>query len=86
MPKPATTPPLAIAPPSLEDVLRDMKATYDLDPVKAVRGQGFIKMLHKYIADDLRSRLTTTALRDGVEVKEEVKLFGSHKPDRKSVV
>ncbi|UQE75741.1 hypothetical protein MYK68_03745 [Gordonia sp. PP30] len=80
MPKPATTPPLAIAPPSLEDVLRDMKATYDLDPVKAVRGQGFIKMLHKYIADDLRSRLTTTALRDGVEVKEEVKLFGSHKP------
>lgn len=66
--------------PSLDDVLRRMKATYDEDPVKAVRGQNFIKMLHRYIADDLRSRLTDVAIRQGVEVKEEAKLFGSHKP------
>lgn len=57
-----------------------MKAKYDEDPVNAVRGQGFIKMLHRYIADDLRSRLTDEARRQGVEVKEEAKLFGSHKP------
>lgn len=66
--------------PSLDDVLRRMKATYDSDPVKAVRGQSFIKILHKYVADDLRSRLTPLAIRHGVEVKEEAKLFGSHKP------
>lgn len=57
-----------------------MKAKYDENPVKAVRGQGFIKMLHRYIADDLRSRLTPLARRQGVEVKEEAKIFGSHKP------
>jgi len=57
-----------------------MKAKYDTDPVNAVRGQGFIKMVHRYIADDLRARLTDEARRQGVEVKEEAKLFGSHKP------
>lgn len=66
--------------PTLEDVLRDMKLKYDEHPVKAVRGQGFIKMLHLYIADDLRSRLTEEARRQGVQVKEEAKIFGSHKP------
>lgn len=69
-----------ISKPSLEDVLRDMKTKYDADPVNAVRSQGFIKMLHRYIADDLRSRLTDEARRQGVEVKEEAKIFGSHKP------
>lgn len=64
----------------MEDVLSDMLAKYQTDPVNAVRGQGFIKMLHRYIADDLRERLTDEARRDGVEVKEEAKLFGSHKP------
>lgn len=66
--------------PTLEDVLFDMKAHYDLDPVAAVRSQGFIKMLHRYIADGLRDRLTDDARKQGIEVKEEVKLFGSHKP------
>lgn len=69
-----------ISRPTLEDVLRDMKTTYDADPVNAVRSQGFIKMLHRYIADDLRSRLTREAIKHGVEVKEEAKIFGSHKP------
>ncbi len=69
-----------ISAPTLEDVLRDMKAKYDADPIGAVRSQGFIKMLHRYIADDLRGRLTDEARKQGVEVKEEAKLFGSHKP------
>jgi hypothetical protein len=66
--------------PSLEDVLADMKAKYDADPVRAVRGQGFIKMLHKHLADGLRDRLTDTARRQGIVVKDEVRVFGSHKP------
>lgn len=66
--------------PSLEDVLADMKARYDDDPVRAVRGQGFIKMLHQHLADALRDRLTDTARRQGIEVKDEVRVFGSHKP------
>lgn len=69
-----------ISEPTLADVLRDMKAKYDENPVKAVRSQGFIKMLHRYIADDLRSRLTDMARQQGVQVKEEAKIFGSHKP------
>jgi hypothetical protein len=71
---------MPITQPTLEDVLRDMKATYDSDPVNAVRSQGFIKMLHRYIADDLRSRITEQARKQGVQVKEEAKIFGSHKP------
>jgi hypothetical protein len=80
VPDAAATSATPISQPTLEDVLRDMKAKYDEDPVNAVRGQGFIKMLHRYIADDLRSRLTDEARRQGVAVKEEAKLFGSHKP------
>lgn len=66
--------------PTLEDVLADMKARYDQDPVSAVRGQVFIKMLHRYVADQLSARLTSDATRSGVAVKEEVQIFGSHKP------
>jgi hypothetical protein len=66
--------------PTLEDVLADMKAIYRADPVRAVRGQGFIKTLHRYVADDLSGRLTDEAVAAGVRVKEEVKIFGSHKP------
>lgn len=62
-----------------------MKTKYDKDPVNAVRSQSFIKMFHRYIADDLRSRLTAKARKDGVEVKEEAKLFGSHKPKNADV-
>jgi hypothetical protein len=71
---------LPFSKPSLADVLADMKARYDADPVAAVRSQGFIKMLHKYVADGLRERLTDDARRQGIEVKEEVRVFGSHKP------
>lgn len=71
---------LPFSKPSLEDVLSDMKVRYDADPVAAVRSQGFIKMLHRYVADGLRDRLTDDARRQGIEVKEEVRVFGSHKP------
>jgi hypothetical protein len=71
---------LPFSKPSLADVLADMKSKYDEDPVRAVRGQGFIKMLHRHLADALRDRLTDTARRQGVEVKDEVRVFGSHKP------
>lgn len=71
---------LPFSKPSLEDVLADMKAKYDADPVRAVRGQGFIKMLHKHVADGLRDRLSDSARRQGIEVKDEVRVFGSHKP------
>ena len=76
----ATAAAVPLTKPTLEDVLADMKAHYDLDPVAAVRSQGFIKMLHRYIADGLRDRLTDEARKQGIQVKEEVKIFGSHKP------
>lgn len=62
-----------------------MKAKYDKNPVTAVRGQGFIKMLHRHIADDLRARLTDKARKEGVLVKEEPTIFGSHKPKNADV-
>lgn len=71
---------LPFSKPSLADVLADMKAKYDDDPVRAVRGQGFIKLLHMHLADALRDRLTDGARRQGIEVKDEVRVFGSHKP------
>ncbi len=57
-----------------------MDALYQADPVAAVRSQGFIKILHKHIADDLRGRIHPAAVRSGVTVVEEATLFGSHKP------
>lgn len=65
---------------TLEGILANMKARYAEDPVSAVRGQAFIKMLHRYVAGQLSARLTDDAKRSGVTVKEEVQIFGSHKP------
>lgn len=65
---------------NLDECLSLMKARYDADPVAAVRSQGFIKLLHSYIAEDLKTRLHPKALRDGVAVIEEAQIFGSHKP------
>jgi len=56
-----------------------MGQVYLEDPVKAVRGQSFIKILHKYVADEIRLRLNEKAKREGVEVIEEAKVFGSNK-------
>lgn len=64
----------------LDTCLTTMKAEYEADPVAAVRSQRFIKVLHSYIAEELNTRLHVSAVRDGVTVKEEAKIFGSHKP------
>lgn len=65
---------------SLDDVLREMHRVYAENPVVAVRGQAFIKLLHDHIAEELESRLSTWARRRGIYVKKEAMLFGSHKP------
>lgn len=64
---------------TLAETLSDMHALYSADPVKAVRGQHFIKALHGYIAYELTQRLHPDAVRGGVYVKEEAAVLGSHK-------
>lgn len=64
----------------IADVLKEMHAVYAADPVVAVRGQAFIKLLHEHIAQELESRLTPWAQRRGVYIKKEAMIFGSHKP------
>ena len=65
---------------SISDCLAKMKSIYDADPVVAVRGQGFIKELHGFIAHALDAQLHASARRAGVIVQQEATLFGSHKP------
>ena len=57
-----------------------MWTIYQENPAAAVRSQKFIKMLHRFLADDLRGRLTEEAKKEGVVVAEEVTIYGSHKP------
>lgn len=64
---------------TLPDTLAEMHRLYVNDPVKAVRGQHFIKALHGYIAYQLNERLHPSAKRQGVYVKEEATILGSHK-------
>jgi hypothetical protein len=54
--------------------------------VKAVRGQGFIKLLHAYIGSQLEARLTDFALKRGIQVVFEPKILGSAKPKDADVV
>lgn len=65
---------------AIEDVLREMGRIYRLDPVKAVRGQGFISHLHRHIQSQLESRLTGFAKKRGIKVVLEAKVLGSTKP------
>lgn len=67
-------------PTSFQQCLDDMKVVYDKNPTAAVRGQEFIKMLHSRLADDLRSRIRPAMKKKGIQVIEEAKLYGSHKP------
>lgn len=62
-----------------EYCLIQMKEIYEDDPVKAVRSQSFIKTLHNAIAEELKEHLSEKAIREGVVVKEEAPIFGSHK-------
>lgn len=65
--------------------LQSMRDNYAEDPVKAVRSQRFIKILHEYVAHNVQLRLSNLAVRDKVEVKKEATLFGSHKPKNADV-
>lgn len=64
---------------ALDDVLSAMRALYAADPSKAVRSQGFIKLLHDHIHAELEGRLTPWAVRRKIKVVREAKIFGSHK-------
>lgn len=67
-------------PQTLNDVLLQMRDLYAADAVKAVRGQGFIKLLHSCLASQIGNRLTSAARKAGVTIEQEATLFGSHKP------
>lgn len=63
----------------LAEALKEMHRLYSDDPVRAVRGQHFIKTLHGHIAAELKQRLHPDAVRMGVYIKEEAAILGSHK-------
>ena len=61
-------------------MLREMHSIYKSDPDVAVRGQAFIKILHKQIHSDLEARIDTKVSRKRkILVKDEVNILGSHK-------
>lgn len=64
----------------LGDLLQRMGSIYRADPVKAVRGQGFISQLHEYVGTQLQARLTRFAVNRGIEVRYEATVLGSTKP------
>jgi hypothetical protein len=64
----------------LHESLVAMGETYRNDPVKAVRGQAFIKVLHEYLIAEFDARLTPEARRRGIRVRAEATILGSHKP------
>lgn len=64
---------------TLADTLLEMHRLYSDDPMKAVRGQHFIKALHAHIAYQLNERLHPDARKQGIFVKEEAAILGSHK-------
>lgn len=62
-------------------MLQEMHNVYVSDPIKAVRGQAFIKILHEQINADLTARLTTKFSTDRhIVARNEAMIFGSHKP------
>lgn len=66
-------------------LLRQMDEIYRADPMLAVRGQAFIKLLHGYVADQLDVRLTKFARRRGIKVVKEATILGSTKPKDEDV-
>jgi len=61
-------------------MLLEMHQVYAKDPNVAVRGQAFIKILHRRLSVDLTARLSEDSRRRRVKVIEEATIFGSHKP------
>ena len=60
---------------NLLSCLEVMKRTYLTDPTKAVRGQGFIYLLHDYCVEEL---VSVGVPRE--KIFKEATVFGSHKP------
>ena len=59
--------------------LSKMKHIFMTDPTKAIRGQNFIKTLHVFLENELRSRLSKAAVKRGVQVGGEITVLGSYK-------
>jgi hypothetical protein len=78
-------PPDAAPASDIGDLLREMDKIYRADPMLAVRGQAFIKLLHGYIADQLDARLTRFSRRRGIKVVKEATILGSTKPKDEDV-
>ena len=70
---------------NISGCLTSMLQVYRHNPSTAVRGQRFIRILHSYIADELKNRLHPKAIKQNVRVIEEALLFGSHKPKKVDV-
>jgi hypothetical protein len=64
----------------LAETLREMGKVYRANPVLAVRGQSFIKHLHRLVQDELTRRLTRFAVQRGIQVRLESTILGSTKP------
>ena len=63
----------------IDQCLLEMRAMLVENPDSAIRSQRFIKRLHHEIAEEIERRIKPKARRAGVEVIEEVEVFGSHK-------
>lgn len=61
-------------------MLGEMHKIYTDDPVRAVRGQAFINILHKAISSDLTDQLSDQARSRNIRVVQEATIYGSHKP------
>ena len=72
--------------PELDQVLTEMGSAYAANPEKAVRGQTFIKLLHKYLGGHLQLRLSDEAIKRGVTIAYESTIFSSTKPKDVDVV
>jgi hypothetical protein len=78
-------PPGAAPASDIGDLLREMDEIYRADPMLAVRGQAFIKLLHGFVADQLDARLTRFSRRRGIKVVKEATILGSTKPKDEDV-
>ena len=64
---------------NISEILQEMYEIYDSDPVRAVRTQSFINVLHEGLRQDLSNRLNGQARRRKVDVVKEATIYGSHK-------
>lgn len=71
--------------PVIGDLLSKMGALYRADPALAVRGQGFIRVLHEHLREQLALRLTVFARRRGIKVVTEATILGATKPKDEDV-